>query len=334
MIIDVHGHVTAPMGLYAYKAELLASRGSHGRGRLSFTDDQIREALQAPLKPLGGMSHLDQLDEVGIDLQLTSPRPFQSMHSEDPPTIVEWFCEATNDVIAQVCSVMPDRFRGVAGLPQSPDRDPAQWTKELRRCVQELGFVGCLLNPDPYEGTKVPPALGDRYWYPVYEALCELDVPAMIHSAGCRAPARESYSVHFVAEETIAIISLLSSDVFRDFPTLKIIVPHGGGAVPYQVGRFQSTAERQGASPFLDRLRQLWFDCTLYTQDAVELLIRAVGADRVLLGTEKPGVGSAKDPTTGRWYDDVPGHLRAISWLGDEDRDKILTGNAQALFRL
>jgi predicted TIM-barrel fold metal-dependent hydrolase len=334
VIIDVHGHVTAPMRLYAYKSELLASRGSHGKGRLSFTDEQIREALEAPMPPFGGLSHLDHLDAVGIDLQLTSPRPFQSMHSEQPAKIVEWFCEATNNVIAQVCGVMPERFRGVAGLPQSPDLEPAWWARELRRCVTELGFVGCLINPDPYEGTKVPPAMGDPYWYPLYEVLCELDVPAMIHSAGCKPPARESYSLHFVAEETIAIVSLLSGDVFRDFPTLKIIVPHGGGAMPYQVGRFMSAASRREGPSFLDELRRLWFDSALYTKGAVELLINTVGADRVLLGTEKPGVGSAKDPSTGRWFDDVPGHLREIDWLSDKDRDKILTTNAQSLFRL
>ncbi|MGH3320665.1 MAG: amidohydrolase family protein [Streptosporangiaceae bacterium] len=334
MIIDAHGHVSAPSGLYAYKAGLLAARGSHGRGRLSFSDAQIREALEAPLPPFGGISHIDHLDTIGIDVQLTSPRPFQMMHSESPARIVEWFCAATNDVISQVCALLPERFRGIAGLPQSPELRPADWAEELRRCVNELGFVGCLINPDPYEGTQVPPAMGDRYWYPLYEALCELDVPAMIHSAGCRPPARESYSLHFVAEETISIISLLSSDVFDDFPTLKLIVPHGGGAVPYQLGRFMSAGRRHEGPSFADQLRQLWFDSALYTREALELLVKSVGVDRVLLGTEKPGAGSTKDPTTGRWYDDVPGHLRAIDWLSETDRESIFAGNAQALFRL
>lgn len=61
-----------------------------------------------------------------------------------------------------------------------------------RRCVTELGFVGALLNPDPYEGSRPPPGLGDRFWYPVWEVLCELDVPALLHAAGCRPPARET----------------------------------------------------------------------------------------------------------------------------------------------
>lgn len=78
--------------------------------------------------------------------------------------------------------------RGDAALTM--ETSPAAWMSELRRCVTEYGFVGAMINPDPYEGTRQPPALGDRFWYPVWEALCELDVPGQIHSAGCRPPAR------------------------------------------------------------------------------------------------------------------------------------------------
>jgi predicted TIM-barrel fold metal-dependent hydrolase len=69
-------------------------------------------------------------------------------------------------------------------------------------------------------------------------------VPALIHSAGCRPPARESYSLHFILEETIAAASLLGSDVHKDFPSLKLIVSHG--AIPYQAGRFMPAAAQSG----------------------------------------------------------------------------------------
>src|SRR5699024_1235642 len=143
------------------------------------------------------------------------------------------------------------------GLPQSPSTDPKDWVKEMHRTVTELGFVGVMLNPDPYEGTAVPPALGERYWYPVYEALSELGIPALIHSAGCKPPSREPYSLHFIQEETIATWSLVNSNVLKDFPDLKIIVSHGGGAIPYQVGRFLPQIARTGVS-YLEGLRKLW----------------------------------------------------------------------------
>lgn len=333
MIVDVHGHVSAPESLYAYKANLLSHRGAHGRGGVSPSDDQLREAVEGASGSFG-QSHLAHLDEAGIDLQLISPRPYTMMHSEEPARIVQWFCEETNNVIKRVCDLYPDRFRAVAGLPQSPFTEPATWGAELRRCVQELGFVGALLNPDPKEGQgPPPPPLGDRYWYPVYELLCELDVPALVHSAGCRPPARESYSLHFLLEETVAVASLLASDVARDFPTLKLIVSHGGGAIPYQMGRFLAGATRSGRE-FRDQLRTLYFDTCLYTRDAIELLVRAVGADRCCFGSEKPGTGSVRDPASGRWYDDIKVLVEQIEWLSEAERAQIFEGNAATLFKL
>ncbi len=333
MIVDVHGHVSAPESLYAYKANLLSHRGAHGRGRVAPSDDQLREAVEGASESFG-QSHLAHLDEAGIDLQLISPRPYTMMHSEEPARLVQWFSEETNNVIRRVCDLYPARFRGIAGLPQSPYTEPASWTGELRRCVAELGFVGALLNPDPKEGQgPPPPPLGDRYWYPVYEALCELDVPALVHAAGCRPPARESYSLHFLLEETVAVASLLASDVARDFPELKLVISHGGGAIPYQMGRFLAGATRSGVE-LRDQLRTLWFDTCLYTRDAIELLVRAVGADRCCFGSEKPGTGSVRNPATGRWYDDIKVLVEEIEWLGDEDRAQIFQGNAVALFHL
>ncbi|MFD5033881.1 amidohydrolase family protein [Streptomyces sp. NPDC058220] len=330
--IDVHGHVTAPDKLYAYKAGLLSHRGAHGRGRSGVTKEHVVEALNAPHPSFGKISHLDHLDQAGVDLQFISPRPFQMMHSESPAALVEWFTAETNDVIAMCCEV-DSRFRGVAGMPQSMELDPAAWTRELRRCVNDLGFVGATLNTDPYEGLRQPPAIGDRFWYPVWEALCELDVPAIIHSAACRPPARESYSLHFVQEETLAVAGLLQSTVLDDFPELKIVVSHGGGAIPYQKGRFYPAALRAGTT-FEERLRRLHYDTCLYTRDSIEFLLRTVGVDRCLFGTEKPGTGSVKDPETGRWIDDIHLLIEDIDWLTDEDRAALFETNAVKLFRL
>jgi len=333
VIIDCHGHVSAPEGLYAYKAGLLSHRGAHGRGRVQVSDDQLRDAVEGSSQAFG-LSHLGHLDAAAIDLQIISPRPYTMMHSEEPARLVQWFCEETNEVIARIAALYPTRFKAMAGLPQSPSTSPAEWVGELRRCVGELGFVGALLNPDPMEGlSPAPPPLGDRYWYPVYEALCELDVPALVHSASCRPPARESYSLHFLLEETIAVASLTASSVARDFPDLKLIIAHGGGAIPYQVGRFLAGASRSGTS-YLDALRSLYFDTCLYTTEAIELLVRTVGVDRCLFGSEKPGTGSAINPDTGRWFDDIKVLIEQIDWLEDKDRSALFEHNAASLFHL
>jgi OH-DDVA meta-cleavage compound hydrolase len=335
MIIDVHGHMSAPAELWAYKAVLLASRGAHGRGGVTVSDDQLHESLHA--KETFGAGHLDLLDQHRTDFQLISPRPFQMMHSEKPARIIQWFHEETHNIIHRQVQLYPDRFAGVCMLPQVAGQPINVALPELERCVKQMGFVGCLVNSDPYEnsGTEAP-GLGDRYWYPLYEKLCELDVPAMHHGVGSRSE-RVSYSTHFINEETTSTVHLLNSKVFDDFPTLKFIIPHGGGAVPYQLGRFEAPslrAAKQGGKRFSEKMRHLWFDTTLYTPLALELLIKTVGADRCLFATECPGTGSATNPETGRRMDDVAPHIKAFDWLAEADKKLILEDNARKLFKL
>ncbi len=331
MIIDVHAHFSAPEGLFAYKANLLASRG-HGRGRLKLSDDEIIAALNKPVH--GGTSHLQQLEEVGTDVQIISPRPYQLMHSEKPDSVVRYFTEACNDLTARQCQLFPGKFLGMASLPQSMDLGPAKWVGELERCVKELGFVGCLLNPDPNENTAPePPGLGSEFWYPLYEKLVELDVPALVHAAGCRA-GRYSYTLNFILEESIAIMSLMESRVFKDFPKLKLIISHGGGAIPYQIGRFRAARGKRDSASFEDNMRQLYFDTSLYTQDALEMLFRWATPDRCMFGTERPGAGTAKDPETGKWMDDTRPLIENIAWLTAKDKKNIFTDTAKKVFNL
>jgi OH-DDVA meta-cleavage compound hydrolase len=333
MVIDCHGHTSAPQKLWAYRALLLASRGVDGPSTLTFTDDEIREAMAIP--ETGPIGHLPSLDAHGLGLQLLSPRPNHLMASEQPEKIIQWFVEAVHDVIARQVALFPGRFRGVAALPQCAGAPIAYVFPELERCVKRLGFVGCLLNPDPYEngGRGEAPPLGDRYWYPLYEKLCELDIPAQIHASTSRS-ARAGYSVHMINEESIAVLNLLNSDVFRDFPELKLIIPHGGGAIPYQLGRFDAMSLRQGGTRFRDRLRFLYFDTVLYNAPSIELLIKTVGVDRCLFGEECPGIGAVVDPETGRQMDELRPYVEAFDFLSDADRQMILEGNARRVFRL
>jgi 4-oxalmesaconate hydratase len=238
-----------------------------------------------------------------------------------------------NDLIYRQVQMFPTRFRGVAGLPQHRDDSPANCVDELERCVKELGFVGCLLNPDPTEGeTRPPPGLGDPFWYPLYEKLVELDVPALVHSASSCHP-RESYTLKFLNEESIAIMSLLDSTVFEDFPTLKIVIAHGGGAIPYHMGRFRAWHHRQGRPGTFDqRLRKLYFDTCNYSREALEFQFRIVGTDNCLFGTERPGTGSVVDPQTGKEFDHLRPIVESIEWLTPADRQKIFEGNTRKVY--
>ena len=329
MIIDAHGHVSAPPELYAYRSVLLASRGYHGKGSPGISDERLHQGVKR---------HLELLKGVGTDVQFLSPRPFQLMHSERPESIVRWWVEANNDIIARQCRAYPEVFRGVCGLPQSPGGDITPCVEELERCVNEHGFIGCLINPDPTEGTGLMPTLDDEYWYPLYEKMVELDVPALVHSTACK-HFRESYSAHFISEESIAVLNLCKAEsrVFTDFPDLRLIISHGGGSVPYQIGRWRAHRFREQESnpaleSFDDSMRRLWYDTVLYNVESLDFLFRIVGTDRCLFGTENPGSGSSKDPRTGAWLDDLKPVIESVQWLSETDRGRIFEDNVRAVF--
>lgn len=322
LIIDSHAHIVLPQVSYRYMAELVASRANPVLPQPKLTDEVVRPAAQ---------SIIDIMDRVGTDIQFLSPRPYMQMHSLRPSLVTELWTKHTNDIVHASVQMFPKRFRAVAGLPQYRDTSPANCIPELEFRVKEQGFIGCLLNPDPSEGEGPPPGLGDTFWYPLYEKLCELDVPALIHSAGSCHP-RESYTLKFINEESIGIISLMESRVFEDFPNLKLIFPHGGGAIPYHMGRFRAWSIRRGETYFDEQLRRVYFDTTTYDQNALELLFKTVGADRVLFATEKPGTGSAVDPATGREFDDLKPVIENISFLSDEDRRNIFECNCTRLY--
>jgi predicted TIM-barrel fold metal-dependent hydrolase len=334
MIIDVHAHVSAPPELYAYQANMLASRAPAKRV-LKLDDELVHKGLKG---------HLRFLEEAKTDMQLLSPRPYTQMHHEQPWGIVNSYIQACNNLIAQQVALYPEKFKGVAGIPQSPGRPIQECLPELERCVKELGFVGLLINPDPgARGDDSTPGMGDEYWYPLYEKMCELDVPGMIHSSTCLS-SRLNYTLHFINEESIAVVSLVNSKVFEHFPKLKIVCAHGGGAIPYHMGRFmagryQSRRDmaRKAVSPdryFENVAKKIHYDTCLYTAEALELLFKVIGPANCCFGTEAPGAGSSVNPHTGKAMDDLRPIIEGFDWLSEGDKKSIFEMNARKLYRL
>jgi 4-oxalmesaconate hydratase len=324
MIIDSHAHLVMPPESFRFMAELIGGRANPNT-LPKIPEASVRKAAEELVR---------SMDSVGTDIQFISPRPYLQMHSVKPGRVTELWSIHCNNLIAEFVKMFPDRFRGVAGLPQYMDEAlDVRAIPELRRCVNELGFVGCLINPDPTEGAgPTPPGLGDPFWHPLYDAMTELDVPGLIHSAGS-CSARESYTLKFINEESIAIISLLGARTFDQYPNLKIVVAHGGGAIPYQMGRFRSWTVRKGdKETFDEQLKKLYFDTCNYSKEAIELLLKVAGTDNVLFGTEKPGTGSSRDPISGRDYDDMKPVIESIDWLTDAQKADIFECNCRRVY--
>ncbi|MBL0966945.1 MAG: amidohydrolase, partial [Blastomonas sp.] len=288
------------------------------------SDDEIRGTIQA--------NQLRLIKERGADLTIFSPRASaMAPHVGDEAVAREW-ARRCNDLIARVVGLFPETFVGVCMLPQSPKADMAGSIEELERCVTELGFIGCNLNPDPGGGHFQHPPLTDRYWYPFYEKMVELDVPAMIHVSGSCNPAMHATGGYYIAADTIAFMQLLEGDLFADFPTLRFIIPHGGGAVPYHWGRYRGLADML-KKPALDThlMNNIFFDTCVYHQPGIDLLADVIDNKNILFGSEMVGAVRGIDPTTGHYFDDTKRYVDALD-ISEAERHMIFEGNARRVF--
>ena len=325
MIIDAHGHyTTVPAEMRVFRALQISNMGRPRKGALGISDDQIRASLEK--------GQLRLLNERGIDVMLFSPMASAMGHHFGNELVSRHWTEVSNDLIHRVCRLYPDRFVGVCALPQSPGAPVTACVEELERAVNDLGFVGCNLNPDPSGGYWTGPPLGDAYWYPLYETMQALDVPAMMHASATCNPAFHTTGSHYLNVDATAFMQLLESRIFTDFPRLRIILTHGGGNVPFQAARYRALCLMNKWEPFEAFVRRLYFDTTVYSAEAMQLLVQVVGVDNVLFASEMLGGVNAVDPATGRMFDDNQPLLDAIGWLGDEDRTKIFETNARRAY--
>lgn len=326
MIIDAHAHWLS-RGLREWGFSLLVHRNA-----------------AASAMPLDGIDqenarNLRCMDERRIDLQILSIRPVAMLSYENPYIDIPW-CQVFNNVLAEAVSRQPDRLLGMATLPQSTMEAAVA---ELGRAVGDLGLVGAIVNPNPQglEAEAVP--LDDPAWFPLYAQAEALDVPLFLHGSYLRGPRylrnRTAYLIGQTVEESIAAPTLVYGGVLDKFPKLKILLAHGGGAAPFQLGRYLTPPAREEGrtfgsefrGAFLEGFRRLYFDGTLYTSEALSLLIRVAGPDRVLFGTETPGRGTFE--VDGRRLDDLVPVVESLP-LTEAERQQIFETNARTLFRL
>ncbi|MYB28232.1 MAG: amidohydrolase [Acidimicrobiaceae bacterium] len=328
MIIDCHGHYTTTppaVGEWreAQKAAVAADPDHVGSaGEIAVTDDEIRESLED--------AQLAFQRERGTDLTIFSPRASWMGHHIGNEHTSRFWTQHQNELIRRVCDLYPRNFAPVAQLPQSPGAPIDASVRELRRCVTGMGFIGCNVNPDPSGGHWNGPPLWDRYWWPLWEAMCEFDVPAMIHvSATCNENFHTTGS-HYLGADTTAFMQALTSGFMTDFDGLRLVIPHGGGAVPYHWGRFRGMAQDSGWD-FDGLLEHVWFDTCVYHQRGIDLLVDVVPADNILFASEMVGAVRGIDPVTGHYYDDTRRYIDNAD-LDDAARAKIFEGNARRVY--
>ena len=327
MIIDCHGHyTTAPEAHNLWREAQVAAfnAGERFPAAASISDDEIRETIE--------LHQLRLLGERGADLTLFSPRASAMAHHVGDEAVSRAWAIACNDLIKRVADLFPETFFGVCQLPQSPGVAIERSIGELERCVLELGFVGCNLNPDPSGGRWSGAPLTDRSWYPFYEKMVELDVPAMIHVSGSCNRNFHATGAHYINADTTAFMQLLEGDLFADFPTLRFVIPHGGGAVPYHWGRYRGLADMLKKPALSEHLmHNVYFDTCVYHQPGIDLLFEVIDLDNILFGSEMVGAVRGIDSETGRYFDDTKRYVDALDLTG-EQRDQVYERNARRVY--
>ncbi len=317
MIIDCHGHyTTAPTALQDFRdAQLarLADPALPEPALAQISDDQIRETIES--------NQLRIARERGTDFTIFSPRASgMGHHVTDPEAAVAWARES-NDLVYRVTKLFPAQYAGACQLPQVAGEPLDECVAELERCVTELGFVGANLNPDPSGGHWTSPPLTDEYWYPLYEKLTELDVPAMIHVSGSCNPAVHTLGAHYLNADTTVFMQLVSGDLFGRFAGLRFVIPHGGGAVPYHWGRYHGLVMREKRPPLYSHVMgNVFFDTCVYHQPGIDLLTSVIPAQNILFASEMLGAVRGDNPDGDFPWDDTKRYVDKAGLPADDLR--------------
>jgi 4-oxalmesaconate hydratase len=136
----------------------------------------------------------------------------------------------------------------------------------------------------------------DREWYPVYEALCRSGRAGDDPRGGLLQPLLPWHRRALPECRHLGVHAVAAGDLFKDFPTLRFVIPHGGGAVPYHWGRYRGMSLEMANRPLEGLLDNVFFDTCVYHQPGVELLTKVVPTSNVLFGSEMIGAVRGKDP--------------------------------------
>jgi aminocarboxymuconate-semialdehyde decarboxylase len=266
------------------------------------------------------------MDKAKFDMQVVSVLP-QTLAYGQEPSVALVMSQVQNDQIAALVKSYPDKFVGLGTVPlQSPDTAAT----ELRRLMKELGLRGIMIGSHVQGRNFDDPALE-----PVWAAAAELGAFIFIHptfpASGDRL--KDYYLANFIGnplDTTIAAATLVFGGVLERYPDLRFYLSHGGGFMPYQEARFiHGWGEREESKKTLKvspeaSLGRLLYDTILHARKPLEFLIGAVGADRVLLGSDYPF-------DMGQY--DIVDVVASLS-ISEQEKSKIVRENARALLKI
>ena len=326
-VIDVHAHILSQETM-----DLMRREAPAVGPRLEPIDDDfavlgVAGSAYRPF-PRGAWDmakRFADMDAAGIDVQVLSNTPQTFLYNQDAG-LTSALAALQNDQIAKAVAANPDRLLGIATLPMQAPRLAAD---ELRRAMRKLGLKGVQIGSN-VNGRN----LDDPELEPLWAAANELDAFIMVHPTQVAGAERLKayYLVNLIGnplDTTIAAAALVFGGVIERYPNIRFLMVHGGGFVPYQIGRFKHgwhvrpEPQAKLKVPPDASLQRLLFDTLLHGQPALEYLVASCGPSRVLLGSDYPfDMGTL----------DCARQVQALS-IPEADKATILGGAAQAMLR-
>jgi aminocarboxymuconate-semialdehyde decarboxylase len=325
--IDIHSHVIPDRIVAAIASDpkrFQARIEGEGASRKIIHDQGYVYPLFAEFREVE--AKLDSMDRKGIDLSVISPAPPMFYYWADADLALE-VAGLVNDGVADIVGARPARLRGMATVPmQHPDAAVA----ELERVVKNFGFKAVEI------GTSIEGAqLAEERFRPLLRRASELNVFVFAHPyyVGAKAGLENYYLTNLIGnplDTTVMLANLMFSGRLDELPDLKIVLAHGGGFLPYQIGRLvhghSVRSETNGISKSSPKelLKRIYFDSLVFEPQALRYLIDLVGAGHVCIGTDAPFDMADNDPKA--TIDAVPG-------ITPRERQCICCGTALKLLR-
>ncbi len=299
---------------------------SHYTGVEAVRDGEAFERLKD-----AGDWRLKEMDEAGVDVQVLSHVAPATQKLD--ARIATDLARRVNDRLAATVQKNSTRLAGFAALPTA---DPIAAADELERTVQELGFKGAMIH-----GHANGEFIDKKQFWPIFERAERLDVPIYIHPSWPNSMVIQAYYEDYIkqypqlprpawgytVETATQAIRLVLSGAFEAYPRLKIILGHLGEGLPYLLWRIDQALSRPGQQRLGFRevfCNNFWITTSgNFSTPALQCCIMEMGIDRVLFSVDWPFVMNV--PAV-RWIESVP--------LCDEDKTKILSGNAKRLLRM
>jgi len=326
MIIDSHQHfvrLAKHPEVEGYREAQLSGRDAGDPPEVS--DATVTQTIQTVL----GL-----MEKRNIDMAFASPRAkAMATHDGTVEQNAVW-ADLNNSLVLRACQLNQGRFAPVGMLGQHPTSPADRIAKQMERWAGE-GFVAFNFDPDGTGGKWTNKPFTGKHNYPVFEAAQALDVPLVVHGSESINPNFPHTAVQYLVADITGFVQLMmAKELFKDFPRLRFLVPHGGGALPCQIGRWRALAKYSNwASP--DEILgagNVFVDTCVYNDLNMKMLFDAVPLDNILFGSECDGAfPGVVNPETGdhadntrRYVDDSP--------LTAADKDRLFQGNARRVY--